>query len=166
MQVQPLGWEDPLEKEMATHSILHNCQAFLPGEPHRQRRLEGQGPRGAEESCTARGPNSSSEEGVLTRLLICHVSVLVKSLLKSLACFYWTIFMLLRFENSLYWIKPFVKYMICKYFVPLLACLLVPFRGFFTEQSSARWRVLFIGLLLLHTPALGQQHVVLMAVGL
>ena len=31
MQVQSLGWEDPLEESMATHSI------FLPGESHGQR---------------------------------------------------------------------------------------------------------------------------------
>ena len=29
-QVQSLGWEDPLEEEMATHSV------FLPGESHRK----------------------------------------------------------------------------------------------------------------------------------
>ena len=34
-QVQPLGQEDPVEKEMATHS------AFLPGEFHGQRSLAG-----------------------------------------------------------------------------------------------------------------------------
>ena len=34
-QVQSLGQEDPLEKEMATHSI------FLPGEVHEQRSLVG-----------------------------------------------------------------------------------------------------------------------------
>ena len=32
------GWEDPLEKEMATHSV------FLPGEFHGQRSLEGYSP--------------------------------------------------------------------------------------------------------------------------
>ena len=35
---QSLGQEDPLEKEMATHSIV------LPGEPHRQRSLVGYNP--------------------------------------------------------------------------------------------------------------------------
>ena len=34
-QVQSLGWKDPLEKEMATHSV------FLPGEFHGQRSLAG-----------------------------------------------------------------------------------------------------------------------------
>ena len=33
MQVQSLDWEDPLEKEMATHSSV------LPGKSHRQRSL-------------------------------------------------------------------------------------------------------------------------------
>ena len=36
--VQSLGWEDPLEKEMATHSSI------LPGKSHRQRSLAGYSP--------------------------------------------------------------------------------------------------------------------------
>ena len=36
IHVQRLGWEGPLEKEMATHS-----QVFLPGEFHGQRSLAG-----------------------------------------------------------------------------------------------------------------------------
>ena len=35
MQVQVLGWEDPLEKEMATHASI------LAGESHGQRSLVG-----------------------------------------------------------------------------------------------------------------------------
>ena len=38
MQVWSLGWEDPLEEEMATYSV------FLPGESHGQRSLEGYRP--------------------------------------------------------------------------------------------------------------------------
>ena len=38
--VQSLGWEDPLEKEMATHPV------FLPGKFHGQRSLEGYSPWG------------------------------------------------------------------------------------------------------------------------
>ena len=45
-QVQSLGWKDPLEKEMATHSV------FLPGEFHKQRRLVGYSPWGHKESDT------------------------------------------------------------------------------------------------------------------
>ena len=37
-QVSPLGWEDPLEKEMATHSSIQ------PGESHGQRSLAGYSP--------------------------------------------------------------------------------------------------------------------------
>ena len=37
-QIQSLGWEDPLEEDMATHSI------FLPGESHGQRTLVGYSP--------------------------------------------------------------------------------------------------------------------------
>ena len=45
-QVQSLGWEDPLEKEMATHSV------FLPGEFHGQKSLAGYSPWGHKESDT------------------------------------------------------------------------------------------------------------------
>ena len=38
--VQSLGWEDPLEEEMATHSsILTSTRVFLPGKFHGQRSL-------------------------------------------------------------------------------------------------------------------------------
>ena len=43
-QVQSLGWEDPLEKEMATHSSI------LPGEFQGQRSLAGCCPWGRKES--------------------------------------------------------------------------------------------------------------------
>ena len=42
--VQSLGWEDPLEEEMVTHS------RFLPGESHGQRSLVGYCARGRKES--------------------------------------------------------------------------------------------------------------------
>ena len=38
--VRSLGWEDPLEKEMATHST----PVLLPGKSHGQRRLVGSSP--------------------------------------------------------------------------------------------------------------------------
>ena len=41
---QSLGWEDPLEKGMATTPV------FLPGEVHGQRSLVGYSPRSCEES--------------------------------------------------------------------------------------------------------------------
>ena len=41
---QSLGWEDPLEKEMATHS------STLAGKSHRQRNLVGYSPWGRKES--------------------------------------------------------------------------------------------------------------------
>ena len=44
--VQFLGWEDPLEKEMATHSSVPA------GESHGQRRLVGYGPQGRKGSDT------------------------------------------------------------------------------------------------------------------
>ena len=46
VQVQSLGWEDPLEKKMATHSSI------LAGESHGQRSLVGYSPRGCKESDT------------------------------------------------------------------------------------------------------------------
>ena len=39
-QIQPLGQEDPLEEEMATHSSI------LPGKSHGQGSLAGYSPRG------------------------------------------------------------------------------------------------------------------------
>ena len=45
-QVQSLGWEDPLEKEMATHSSI------LAGKSHGQRSLVGCCPWGRKESGT------------------------------------------------------------------------------------------------------------------
>ena len=42
--VQPLGWEDPLEKGMSTHSSV------LAGESHGQRSLAGYSPWGQKES--------------------------------------------------------------------------------------------------------------------
>ena len=38
MWVQPLGWKDHVEKEMATHSSI------LAGKPHKQRNLVGYSP--------------------------------------------------------------------------------------------------------------------------
>ena len=46
------GWEDPLEKEMATHSV------FLPGEFHGQRSLEGYSPKGCKELDMIKGPST------------------------------------------------------------------------------------------------------------
>ena len=46
-QVQSLGQEDPLEKGMATHSLV-----FMPGESHGQRSLVGYSPWVLKESDT------------------------------------------------------------------------------------------------------------------
>ena len=43
MPVQPLGWEDPLEKEVAAHSSIPA------GKSHGQRSLAGYGPWGCKE---------------------------------------------------------------------------------------------------------------------
>ena len=45
-RIQSLGWEDPLEKEMATQPR----QVFLPGEFHGQRSLVGYSPWGGKQS--------------------------------------------------------------------------------------------------------------------
>ena len=44
IQIQSLGWEDPLKEEMATHSSI------LPGEFHGQRSLAGYSPWGHKQS--------------------------------------------------------------------------------------------------------------------
>ena len=44
MHVQFLGWKDPLEKEMATHSV------FLLGKSHGEKSLVGYSPKGCKES--------------------------------------------------------------------------------------------------------------------
>ena len=52
-QIQSLGWEDPLEKEMATHSRFLAWKMLWteePGKCHGQRRLAGYRPRGRKES--------------------------------------------------------------------------------------------------------------------
>ena len=53
-RVQSLGWEDPLEKEMAIHS------STLPGKSHGQRSLEGYSPWGHKESDTTEWLHSTS----------------------------------------------------------------------------------------------------------
>ena len=49
--VQSLGWEDPLEKEMATHSsiLAWKIPVFLPGKSHGWRSLAGYIPWGCKE---------------------------------------------------------------------------------------------------------------------
>ena len=47
--VQSLGWEDTLEKEMATHSVFGVFFFFLPGKSHGQRSLVGYSPWGYKE---------------------------------------------------------------------------------------------------------------------
>ena len=47
--VQSLGWEDPLEEGMATHSV------FLPGKSHGQRSLVGYSPQHCKESDPTEG---------------------------------------------------------------------------------------------------------------
>ena len=64
--VQSLGWEDPLEKEMATYSSI------LPGESHGQRSLVGYGPWSHRESDT-------TEQLTLDKTIGCSVmGLLVK----------------------------------------------------------------------------------------
>ena len=52
MWVPSLGQEDPLEEEMATHSV------FLPGKSHGWRTLAGHNPKGGEEPDTTRPSKS------------------------------------------------------------------------------------------------------------
>ena len=68
-RVRSLGWEDPLEKEMATHSSI------LAWKFHGQRSLVGYSPRGRAESdpehkdtlvCPRIGGSAASHEGSLS----------------------------------------------------------------------------------------------------
>ena len=54
-QGESLGWEDPLEKGMATHLV------FLPGELHGQRSLAGYSPRGRKESDRTERLNNNND---------------------------------------------------------------------------------------------------------
>ena len=47
MQVQSLGWEDPLEEEMETHSSILAISPM--GKSHGQRSLVGYSPKGCKE---------------------------------------------------------------------------------------------------------------------
>ena len=90
--VRSLGWEDPLEKEMATHSSIlawtipwKPTPVFLPGESHGWRSLVGYSPRGRKDSDTTEWLHfhkmygnlilcsfyfiSNSCNGILTRVL-------------------------------------------------------------------------------------------------
>ena len=49
IRVRSLGWEDPLEEEMATHSSIHPWRRI---KSHGQRRLVGYSPLGLKESDT------------------------------------------------------------------------------------------------------------------
>ena len=49
IQVGSLGWEDPLQEEMATYSV------FLPGESHGQRSLTGYSAEGCNELDMTKG---------------------------------------------------------------------------------------------------------------
>ena len=51
-QVQPPGWEDPLEKEMATHSSILAWRIPWTEEPHGQKSPTDYSPWGCEESDT------------------------------------------------------------------------------------------------------------------
>ena len=65
-QVQSLGWEDPLEKGMATHS------GILAGKSHGERSLVGYNPRGHKELETTKRltPSPPTSYGILYYTLI------------------------------------------------------------------------------------------------
>ena len=56
MWVRSLGWEDPLEEEMASHS-----SSLLPGESHGQRSLVGYSPWGHKELETTEHPHTPAQ---------------------------------------------------------------------------------------------------------
>ena len=55
IRIQPLGWEDSLEKEMVTTPV------FLPGKSHGQRSLVGYSPRGRSELDTTERLNNNRQ---------------------------------------------------------------------------------------------------------
>ena len=55
MWVRSLGWEDPLEEEMAIHPV------FLPGETQAQRNLVGYGPWGCKELDTTKHTHTHTQ---------------------------------------------------------------------------------------------------------
>ena len=57
-QVGSLGWEDPLEKEMVTHSSI------LPGESHGWRSLVGYSPQSRKESDTTERLHSLTQRTI------------------------------------------------------------------------------------------------------
>ena len=63
-QVRSLGWEDPLEKEMATHSSILAWE--IPW--HGQRSLEGYSPRGRQES----GMTEQLSRHTHTHTILCY----------------------------------------------------------------------------------------------
>ena len=73
-QILSLGWEDPLEKEMVTHSFV----VFLPGKSHGQRRLAGIQSLVSQESDRIERLNSNREE-----IIHLHSSCLIYNPLKQ-----------------------------------------------------------------------------------
>ena len=67
--VQPLGWEDPMEKGMATHSV------FLPGEFYGQRSLASYSPWGCKESDTTEQLTGTYTHISSYRLARYHLSI-------------------------------------------------------------------------------------------
>ena len=95
--VQSLGWEDPLETGMATHSsilvLLFFFSVFLPRESHEQRSLAGCGPWGRKELDRTEQPTLS-----LSYLSVCVcvcVCVCVFSERPDFKIIYWKLQLLL-----------------------------------------------------------------------
>ena len=84
-RVRSLGWEDPLEKEMTTHSsILGECLQ-CPGESHGQRSLTGYSPLGHKEfdftSRTSWGLTNPPGEWKSTQTWVKHIIFWTRTLL-------------------------------------------------------------------------------------
>ena len=79
MQVRSLGWEDPLEEKMATHS------STLARESHGQRSLEGCSPWGRKESDMTERPNNSNSQN-LHRIFPGYHLLLLLLLLSHFSC--------------------------------------------------------------------------------
>ena len=94
MQVQSLGWEDPLEEEMETCSST----VFLPGKSHRQRSLEGYSLQGYKESDITEWLNTNA--CLFQELSVLHISLGLGSSLPSSQCMTQSPNLILQFAFS------------------------------------------------------------------
>ena len=148
----------PLRSLQAKYSCLENPQTGEAG---------GLWSTGLRKS-QAHSATEQQQEPLLLGVFISHMSVAVKSLLKPFAHFHWTLFTLLRSENPLH----IPDKTLCRKCDLQVSSATLSLSSCPLERLFHRAEVCVLtppcsrDSLSLRTPALGQQHVVLMAVGL